>query len=162
MLPRYRTILVTTDLTPNSEYAFRHAVMLARHNDARIHLLHVVPEIDSTVRSYVATVMGEDNLEKFEADHEAEVQAAIRAELEQFAKQELTDHPEDLKRFAGTIIAHGQAVPQILKVSDQVEADVIVMGTHGKGTLEYTFLGSTAEKVLRKSKRPVFIVPLPT
>ncbi|PNU21553.1 universal stress protein [Geothermobacter hydrogeniphilus] len=161
MLPQYQNILVTTDLSPNSEHAFRHAVMLARHNDARIHLLHVVPEIDATVRSYVAAVMGEGKLEDFEAQHETRAQAAIHAEIDHFATTELTDHPEDLKRFAGSIVTHGPTVAKILQVADQIKADVIVMGTHGKGALEYTFLGSTAEKVLRKSKRPVFAIPLP-
>jgi nucleotide-binding universal stress UspA family protein len=35
------------------------------------------------------------------------------------------------------------------------------MGTHGKGVLEHAFLGSVAEKVLRKARKPVFIIPLP-
>jgi len=41
-----------------------------------------------------------------------------------------------------------------------LSADLIVMGTHGKGALRYAFLGSVAEKVLRKTLRPVLIVPL--
>ncbi|TYO95664.1 nucleotide-binding universal stress UspA family protein [Geothermobacter ehrlichii] len=156
MLPAYRTILVTTDLTPNSEHAFKHAVVLARQTDAKIHLLHVVPEIDATFRTYVSAVMGEGKLAKFEKTHEEEAREEVRQELDHLARTELKNHPEDLDRFAGTIVLHGHPVPQILKT-----ADVIVMGTHGKGALEYTFLGSTAEKVLRKSKRPVFVVPLP-
>jgi len=35
------------------------------------------------------------------------------------------------------------------------------MGTHGKGWITYTFLGSVAERVLRRSRKPVFIIPLP-
>ncbi len=48
MLPRYDKILVTTDFTENSDYAFRHAVILARQNDAKIYLLHVLEELEAT------------------------------------------------------------------------------------------------------------------
>jgi len=39
--------------------------------------------------------------------------------------------------------------------------DMIIMGTHGKGILGHTFLGSTAKKVLRRTRKPIFIIPLP-
>ena len=42
------------------------------------------------------------------------------------------------------------------------EHDLIVMGTHGKGLLENTFVGSMAQRVMRRSRRPIFVVPLPT
>jgi nucleotide-binding universal stress UspA family protein len=66
MLPSYQNILVTTDLTPDSEHAFKHAVMLARQSMAKIHLMQVVPEIDASFRSYVSAVMGSGNLDRFE------------------------------------------------------------------------------------------------
>lgn len=160
MLPIYKNILVTTDLSPNSEHAFKHAVMLARQSNAKIHLLHVVPEVDAQIRGYVATIVGEGKLDRFAQEHEQEARDEIKRELDHFAKEELADFSEDLQRFAGAVVVHGQPVAQILKVGDDLDADVIVMGTHGKGEIGYTFLGSVAEKVLRKTKRPVFIVPL--
>lgn len=161
MLPNYKTILVPTDFTPNSGHAFRHAVILARQNSAQIHLLHVVPDVDASVRSYVATVMGKGRLDAFEKEHEEEARRELTAELDAFAKAELAGHAEDLERFAGSEVVHGHPVAQILLAADRLDADVIVMGSHGKGPLEYSFLGSVAEKVLRKSRRPVFVVPLP-
>ena len=58
MLPNIKSILLATDLSENSTEAFKHAVMLSRAGDAKIHLLHVVAEVDSGVRTYVAAVMG--------------------------------------------------------------------------------------------------------
>jgi nucleotide-binding universal stress UspA family protein len=58
-------------------------------------------------------------------------------------------------------VLHGNPVAMILQKADQLDVDVIVMGAHGKGAVEYAFLGSTAEKVLRKTRRPVFVVPIP-
>ena len=161
MLPNYKSILVTTDLSPHATHVFKHAVMLARQNDAEMHLLHVVPQVDSSVRSYVATVLGSDSLEKLEQSHQQDALQRIRAEIEEFAKAELADHPEDLKRFTGVDIRQGNPVEQILAAAEQFDADVIVMGTHSKGILEHGFLGSVAEKVLHKAGRPTFVIPLP-
>jgi nucleotide-binding universal stress UspA family protein len=35
------------------------------------------------------------------------------------------------------------------------------MGTHGKGVIQNTFLGSTSRRVLRRTRKPVFVIPLP-
>jgi len=44
---------------------------------------------------------------------------------------------------------------------DELGADLVVMGTHGKGFLEHAFLGSVAEKVLHRIKIPVLTIPIP-
>lgn len=161
MLPNYQKILYATDLTPNSTYAFKHAVLLARTSQAKIHLLHVLPEIDAGFRSYVSSVMGQGKLEAFEAEHEAQARDDMKNRLETFTREELTGRPDDLANIAGIEVVHGHAVAQILLAADRHKVDVIVMGTHGKGALAHAFLGSVAEKVLQKTKIPVFVVPIP-
>ncbi len=162
MLPLYQTILVTSDFTENSDHAFKHAVMLARQNNARIHLLHVIQQVDSSMRGYLASVVGESRLAEFEKNNYDNAQKELQQQLDEFAEKELKNFPEDLARFAGSRVVVGQPVQQILDVAEELNADVIVMGTHGKGVLEHAFLGSVAEKVLRKTTRPVFTIPLPT
>jgi nucleotide-binding universal stress UspA family protein len=53
-------------------------------------------------------------------------------------------------------------VQEILKAVDEEGCDVIVLGTHGKGFLEKTFLGSVSSSVLLRTRKPVFLVPLPS
>ncbi|MDA3903339.1 MAG: universal stress protein [Desulfuromusa sp.] len=153
-------MLVTTDFTPNSEYAFKHAVMLARRNDAKIYLLHVLPLVDSSMRGYLSSMPGESRLAEFEQNNMDKARDELKQNLDNFAKTELADFPEDLARFAGTEIAIGHPVIKILETANRLDVDLIVMGTHGKGVLEQAFLGSVAEKVLQKSTKPVFVVPL--
>ena len=50
---------------------------------------------------------------------------------------------------------------EILKKADELNCDAIVMGTHGKGIIRNTFLGSTTKSVLRRARKPVTIIPLP-
>jgi nucleotide-binding universal stress UspA family protein len=160
MIPTYKTILYATDLTPNAAHAFRHAVGIARCHQARIFILHVLPEMEPAVLNYVSTVMGEDRLADLELAHKAEVKDEISKRLHEFAKAELADRPDDVDRIAGIEIHHGNPATEILRAADRLNADIIVLGSHGKGALKYAFLGSVAEKVLRKSQRPVLVVPL--
>jgi nucleotide-binding universal stress UspA family protein len=160
MIPAYKKILVATDLTPNAECAFRHAVAMARCHHSEITLLHVLPQVDQAVLNYVSTVMGSARLADLEVQHEAEVIDSIRQRIAEFAKDELRDYPEDLQRIAAVEVHHGDAVAMILETADRLEVDMIVLGSHGKGKLKYAFLGSVAEKLLRKSHRPVTVVPL--
>ena len=161
MLPFYKRILVATDLTPNSEFAFKHAVMLGRRNNAKIYLLHVLPQVDSTMRSYISSVLGDKQLEELEQNNMEKAREEMKQSLDEFAKKELKNFPEDLARFAGAEVLIGHPVIKILETADRLDVDLIVMGTHGKGAIEQAFLGSVAEKVLKKSTRPVFVIPLP-
>ena len=160
MLPAYKSILVPSDLSHNAINAFKHAVMLSRHNGAKIHLLHVVRQVDSSVRGYISTIMGDHKLEDLEEKHQLEAQAILKQELEEFAKTELKAFPDDLARFAGAEVLIGDPVVKILEQAKKVKADVIVIGSHSKGPVDVAFLGSITEKVLRKANLPVFVVPL--
>ncbi len=160
MIPQYKTVLYATDLSDNAAHAFRHAIGIARTFNARIHILHVLPEVDAAVMNYVSTVMGKDKLADFEVVHKEEIKDEIRQRLHQFAKDELADHPEDVDRISGVEVHHGSPIVEILAAADRINADMIVMGTHSKGALKYAFLGSVAEKVLRKSHRPTLVIPL--
>lgn len=161
MLPTIKSILLATDLSHNASEAFKHATILSRLNDAKIHILHVIPEVDASVRTYVAAIMGEEKLDKLEVSHEENARELIRQTIDDFTKKELAEHPEDLKRVGEILIDHGQPAVRIVETADRLNVDLIVMATHGKGALEQTFLGSVTEKALRISKRPVYVIPLP-
>jgi nucleotide-binding universal stress UspA family protein len=59
------------------------------------------------------------------------------------------------------MVYEGDAVDEILKTAEKLDSDIIILGAHGKGILTYTFLGSVPQKVLRRSRRPVLVVPIP-
>jgi nucleotide-binding universal stress UspA family protein len=59
------------------------------------------------------------------------------------------------------IVVRGNPVEEIIKCSKEKNCDLIVMGTHGHGTLADAMIGSTARRVLRRSLKPVLVVRLP-
>lgn len=161
MLPLYNHILVPTDFSANADQAFRHAVLLARLHDAKIHLVHVIQQVDPSMRNFVSSVIGADRLTEYETNNLSLARSELKNQLDAFIRKELEKAPQDQKHFAETIITMGHPVEKILAEAQRLAADVIVMGTHGRGALEHALLGSVTEKVLRKARRPVFVVPLP-
>ena len=55
----------------------------------------------------------------------------------------------------------GKAYVEIINFADEISADMIVMGRQGRGALESLLFGTVAEKVVKKSKCPVLVIPLP-
>ena len=55
----------------------------------------------------------------------------------------------------------GFPAEEILSKAEELNCDAIIMGTHSKGIIANTFLGSTAKRVLRRTRKPVLIIPLP-
>ena len=159
MIPQIKKILYATDLSKNSAYAFFHAVDLAKKHDATIVILHALEPLPPIVRFYGS--LGEET--KYYQQEKSVDTELIRKRLQDFCHK--------LDRQVGTacvalvskiLVRVGHAVEEILNASEEEGCDVIVMGTHGKGFLKQTFLGSVSRSVLDRTRKPVFIVPLPS
>ena len=59
------------------------------------------------------------------------------------------------------VVAAGEPAEEILKVAEDRNCDLIVMGSHGMGGIVGMLVGSTARKVVRESRKPVLVVRLP-
>lgn len=135
-----KNILMPIDFSEASAYAARYAIALTKEYDARIHLLHVV--------SVLAT--GPDR--KFlESEGRQEAQRSI----DEFIEDKLTN----LKVVRE--VTSGEPFQEIVTEARKREADLIVMGTHGRTFLKYAFLGSVASKVVRTAPCPVLTVKHP-
>ena len=160
MLADYKTILYATDLSLSARPVFRHAVGHAEKYGAKIHIIHVVPEIDTSHYQYLSALVGEKMINKQDQKRHDEILNEIKKRVSLFAHEELAHHPDRLEALAGIEVLHGNPVDLILEAAERLDADLVVMGTHGKGFMEYAFLGSIALKVLRRIKRPVLIAPI--
>jgi len=161
MIPRIQNILYATDLSKNSAYAFRYAVNTAQKHDAKIHLLHVIEPLSPQEEALVLVYVEKQEIDRRRKDAKENLRQRIEERLKQFAERELKDDPETLNRVVGTHVIEGDPATEILNMVDKLGSDVVIMGTHGKGVIRHTFLGSVSEKVLRRIHKPVYIIPLP-
>jgi nucleotide-binding universal stress UspA family protein len=153
MIPKIRKILYTTDLSDNSAYVFRYALNSAEVHDAEIHILYVLKYFFPLPYSFFATSTPEDE--------QPAILEQIKKRIDDFVQRELKGNPSRINRVASIQVIEGDPVVEILKKADEIKADVLVMGTHSKGLVSQTFLGSVATDVLQHSRVPVFIIPIP-
>jgi len=161
MMPEIQKILYTTDLSDNSAYAFRYAINSAKRHDAKIIILHVLEELPSSAQAMIRQYFNEEQQKKISEENIAHTMDRIGQRLKIFCDRELKDDPESMDRIESIEICKGYPANEILKKVDELECDAIVMGTHGKGIIRDTYLGSMTKKVLRRVRKPVFIIPLP-
>jgi nucleotide-binding universal stress UspA family protein len=142
-----KSILVATDFSDISERATAYAVDLARLLGARVTFLHVyeIPVYSFFDGALVAT-----------SDLAASVSAAADGAMATLvAKQKASGVPVE------GMVRVGPPADEVQRVAEEVKADMIVVGTHGRRGLARAFLGSVAEIVVRTSTRPVVVVPSP-
>ncbi|MBW1997006.1 MAG: universal stress protein [Deltaproteobacteria bacterium] len=160
MLPEIKRVLYATDLSENSALAFRYAIELAERHDGEIVILHVLEELPPNTKALVSLYLGEENLRKA-LDQKSRIQEEIRKRLQSFCDREVKGDPTCTTKVSEIAVTEGYPADEILKKADELNCDVIVMGTHGKGIISHTFLGSVAQRVLRRVRKPVFIIPIP-
>ena len=139
-----RHILVPLDFSEASQAATETAVDLARAFDARVTILNVF-EVSMYVYAsgpFMPMFDTTDALEKAARE-------AIGARL-----------AEVKTRYANVdaIVRCGHPWEEIVDATAELEADLVVMGTHGRRGLSHVFLGSVAERVVRMSSVPVLTV----
>ena len=161
MIPTIKKILYATDLSPNSAYAFRYAINSAIKHDANIIILHVFEMISGPTAAQLGVYLDEELRKKIYDDRRESAIDRIKKRLQFLCEKELDDNPESVNRVESIEVPEGFAAEEILSKADELNCDAIIMGTHGKGIIQHAFLGSTAKRVLRRTRKPVFIIPLP-
>jgi nucleotide-binding universal stress UspA family protein len=141
MLPIH-TILHPADFSDCSDSAFRLACALARDYGARLVVLHVAE---------LPTVVAGDGMLMMPYSIDPE---SLREQLQQL-------EPGDPKVPVEHRLVEGYAAEQILRVAEETNCDLILMGTHGRTALNRLLMGSVAEEVVRKAPCPVLTVKTP-
>jgi nucleotide-binding universal stress UspA family protein len=141
-----RQILCPTDFSASSARAFEHALVLAEWYRAPVTVLHVLPEpvvaAPALPSQYTPALLDGSLRQAVQADLSALVGPANRAGMHAIA--ELRD---------------GHPATETVRMAQELHADLIVMGTHGRAGFQRWVLGSVAETVLRRAPCPVLTVP---
>ena len=159
MIPQVKKILYATDLSKNSAYAFYYAIDLAHRRDAKIVILHVIESLRPMGRRFHRTKQEEL---QFETEKSADLEL-IKKRLEDICqKVDKQIGTSCVQLVSNILVREGLPLEEILKAGEEEQCDLFILGTHGKGFLKQTFLGSVSRMVLDRSRKPVLIIPLPS
>lgn len=147
----WRRILVPHDFSRCAQRAFDVAAELAAQNQGQLTLLHVSP-LPPNVPRHAKVYAGEDESASLE---DVLTRGACR-DLATIAAP-LTARGIEVQTFARAT-EPGSPAAAILRIAAELEADVIVLGTHGRAGLARLLLGSVAEKIIRGASIPVVSV----
>jgi len=161
MLAEVRKLLYCSDLSENSNVALRHAAYLAKLTGADMHVLHVVEELSTDAKLTIqGFILDAGTRQAALEERVGHIRAEVMKQQETFWAEQ---SPEDRKirdQVKSVEVIESYPAEQILRTSVKLGCDLIVMGAHEKG-LSHTFLGGVAKSVLRRSRVPTLIVPLP-
>ncbi len=146
----YRKIIVATDLTPASDAAVRAALELARRFGARLTALHVAEPPYEPQHWFVPHDRETQLLREVFHHEQVEARARLKEQTERLGGRDGVS-PE-LRVVAGV------PADSIVDEAVRSEADLLVIGTHGRRGVQHALLGSIAERVVRTSKVPVLTV----
>ena len=140
-------ILVACDFSPDSGQAFNHALSLAQEFQAELHLAHVIePPTQSDL-----------NLE------DTPVSEEIQQDYQDLLSRKLKEMvPVEARNWCTpkTSLLEGQPYEEIVSYAESKDIDMIVLGVRGHGLVKTLFLGSTTDRVVRRSPCPVLSVSL--
>ncbi|WP_440995228.1 universal stress protein [Arhodomonas sp. SL1] len=148
-MPRLERILITTDFSEPAGWAAERGAMLAAAHGARATLLHVIA---GDVYDRLQRLMGS----------EAE---ALQEGLARGTREALESEAEELGQRHGqppeVAVLTGAVTHAIRDYMERIDADLGVLGASGRGLTRQLWLGSTAERVLRRCRRPVLVTKGP-
>jgi nucleotide-binding universal stress UspA family protein len=141
-------ILLATDGSPEAEGAARMAVTLAHGLNSELHVVYVG-------RMPGAYALSEAKL------IDPEFQSRLREHAEQYARAKLDEEVEKIDRMTGKVAeAHvgvGSPEVEIVRLAEELDAGLVVLGSRGFGPLKRALMGSVSESVVRYAHCPVLV-----
>lgn len=148
-MTRLQTILAATDLSAAARLACERAVRLASACDARLELQHVV------------NTGALDSLRLLFASQPDDLQQRLLDEAREELRNLLAELHDGLGGSANLHLGIGNVVNEITRQADALDADLLVLGAHGSSLVRDLIVGSTTERVLRRTGRPLLVVRRP-
>lgn len=153
-------ILYASDIDKGSRPAFRAAINLCGQNESEITFLHIIEPLSSSAQNLIKNLVDTKEIEGIYQQSLVNLKTKIEKRIGRFFEEEVEFHDCLNTNKVVSRIEEGVTWETIIKVANEIEADVIVMGTRTHSSVGQFFTGSTANKVMLNSKIPLLIIPL--
>jgi nucleotide-binding universal stress UspA family protein len=148
-----KQVLIAVDYDLAAEKVAETGYTIAKAFGSRITLLHVVSDPSYYYSTEYAPILGFTGFSVKGFEHAIEEIRETGGEFLETVKEHLKDDAVE------TIVKEGDAAEMILETAKEINADMIIMASHGRKGLERLLVGSVSENVLRHSAFPILIIP---
>lgn len=139
-------ILVAIDFSESTEKILQKAEEIAKRLSSKLWIIHVAePEPDFVGYGVDPQILRDTHSNKFHDEHRQ--------------IQEISERMRKNGLDATALLVQGSTADTILKEATKLNVDIIILGSHGHGSLYQILVGSVSEGVLQKSECPVLIIP---
>ncbi len=138
-----KKIIVPVDFSKHSEYALKAAASLAKNYNATIYALHMLDIQEVTLTES----------EIYQQEKAIFFLKLAEKKFKNFLKKKYLEAVKVVP-----VIKHYKVFSEVNAIAKEVEADIIIMGSHGASGLKEFFVGSNTEKVVRYSELPVLVI----
>ena len=143
-MAKLQKIVCALDLSEHRKLVAEYATMLAKMSGASIVAVYAAP----TLTQYTGFHVPPNTIDSFVGE--------IVSGAEKAMTDFVTEHFPEVQVKAEVVV--GYAAEEILSLAEKEDADLIVMGTHGRKGIDRILFGSVAEKVVKNSSRPVLTI----
>jgi nucleotide-binding universal stress UspA family protein len=151
----YRRILVPHDGSEMSDKALNHAIYLSKLSSAEILILNVLEHIGNKESSSLMATSRGDGIEKAKKE---DLEIAVSGRVKQMIQEKLKlCRDAGVKSEVSYKIQTGKPVDEIVKISEEINVDLIVMAS-SRISSSIKVLGSTTRRVIDHAKRPVLVI----
>jgi len=139
-------LLVAVDLSESTQTIVEKVEEISKECPAKVWILHNAEPEPDILEFKVDPLAARENLaKKFHNEH--------------CQIQEIANRLRKAGLDATALLVHGATVESILKEASDLDVDMIVVGTHGRGAMYQLLVGSISEGILHKSRYPVLVIP---
>lgn len=156
--PKISTILYATDLGEQTRPVFRHALALAKLYDAKIIMLHVVEPVGETAKAVISAYISQDFSEAMLKESMKDLLVKMKDRLRRFFEEECEEE-KICSSVKELMVVAGKPSEEILRISEEEDADLIIVGKSTRTVRGLRVMGSTARRVSRIAMVPVLIIP---
>src|ERR671910_3202030 len=132
-------ILLATDGSENTAQATKAAVDIATRRGSEIHLIHVWHDV-----------------------HTSRAHGFVKRELRRQGRETLDEEVQRIEEMGGTVtrshLREGRTFEEVIKLGDELEAGLLLVGSHGYRGLRRMLIGSQSEDIVHHAHRPVLAV----
>ena len=132
-------ILLATDGSEDAAQATTAAVDIAERSGSELHLIHVWHDV-----------------------HTARAHAFVKRELRRQGRETLDEQVQRIGEMGGTVtrshLREGRTFEEVIKLGDELDAGLLLVGSHGYRGLRRMLMGSQSEDIVHHADRPVLLV----